>query len=98
MRRERAGLAGRRGGSPRAGRQGGRGDLLRGGPRGGLHDADLGAGDGGGLRWLEPEEVGEIAVRAILDDQRYAITHHDWLPVVEARHRAIEEAFTPPEL
>ena len=65
---------------------------------GGLHDADLGAGDGGGLRWLEADEVGAIAVRAILEDQRYAITHHDWLPVVEARHRAIEEAFSPPEL
>jgi len=64
--------------------------------RGGLHDADLGAGDGGGMRWLEPEEVGAIAVRAIVEGSRYAITHHDWLPVVEARHRAIEAAFTPP--
>lgn len=60
---------------------------------GGLRDADLAAGDGGGLRWIEPEEAAEIGLRAVRDGRRYAITHPDWVDVVERRHAAIEQAF-----
>jgi len=60
---------------------------------GGLRDVDLSAGDGGGLRWIEPEEVADVAWRAIAAGRRYAITHPDWAGVVERRHRAIEDAF-----
>lgn len=60
---------------------------------GSLHDADLSAGDGGGLRWIEPEEVAEVVVEAIRENRRYAITHPEWVDVVERRHRAIESAF-----
>jgi NAD(P)-dependent dehydrogenase (short-subunit alcohol dehydrogenase family) len=63
------------------------------GSTGGLVDVDLAAGDGGGLRWLDPEEVAAVAVAALRDGRRYAITHPDWAPVVLARHRAIEAAF-----
>lgn len=63
------------------------------GSSGGLHDIDLSAGDGGGLRWIGPEEVADIALRAIETNRRYAITHPDWAEVVERRHRAIEDVF-----
>ena len=45
------------------------------------------------MRWLEPIEVGEIAVRAIKRGDLYAITHPEQLGEVEARHRGIEAAF-----
>ncbi|HWL02495.1 MAG TPA: SDR family oxidoreductase [Microbacteriaceae bacterium] len=67
------------------------------GPEGALHDVDLSAGDGGGLRWIDPEEVAEIALRAIEGNRRYAITHPDWAEVVERRHRAIEDSFRKSE-
>ncbi len=60
---------------------------------GGLHDVDLAAGDGGGLRWASPEDAAAVAVAAILDGRRYAITHPDWKDVVVRRHRDIEAAF-----
>jgi len=60
---------------------------------GGLRDVDLSAGDGGGLRWIEPDEVAAVALRAVAEGRRYAITHPDWADVVERRHRAIEAAF-----
>jgi NAD(P)-dependent dehydrogenase (short-subunit alcohol dehydrogenase family) len=60
---------------------------------GALHDVDLGAGDGGGLRWAAPEDAADAAVAAILADERYAITHPDWKGVVVERHRRIEAAF-----
>lgn len=64
-----------------------------GGSAGGLQDVDLSAGDGGGLRWIDPAEVADVAVRAIEANRRYAITHPDWVDVVARRHRAIEDAF-----
>ncbi|WP_440707945.1 SDR family oxidoreductase [Herbiconiux sp. YIM B11900] len=63
------------------------------GSAGGLVDVDLAAGDGGGLPWLEADEVAVIAADAIADGRRYAITHPDWSDVVIRRHRAIERAF-----
>lgn len=63
------------------------------GSTGALTDHDLSAGDGGGLRWIEPEEVARIAVEAIAGDRRYAITHSEWIEVVRRRHRAVEAAF-----
>jgi NAD(P)-dependent dehydrogenase (short-subunit alcohol dehydrogenase family) len=63
------------------------------GSAGGLVDVDLAAGDGGGLPWLEAEEVAVIAVDALADGRRYAITHPGWSDVVIRRHRAIEHAF-----
>lgn len=64
-----------------------------GGETGGLRDVDLSAGDGGGLRWMRPEDVADVALRALAANRRYAISHPDWVEVVERRHRAIEDAF-----
>ncbi|GAA2244131.1 SDR family oxidoreductase [Herbiconiux moechotypicola] len=61
----------------------------------GLVDVDLSAGDGGGLPWLAPEEVANIAVQAVRAGRRYAVTHPGWLEPVIARHRRIEAAFGP---
>jgi NAD(P)-dependent dehydrogenase (short-subunit alcohol dehydrogenase family) len=63
------------------------------GSAGALQDKDLSAGDGGGLRWADPAEVGRIAVAAIEADRFYAITHPEWLSGVAERHRAIEASF-----
>ena len=63
------------------------------GSTGALQDQDLAAGDGGGLRRMDPVEVAVIAADAIEADSRYAITHPDWVDVVLERHRAIEAAF-----
>ena len=63
------------------------------GSAGALQDKDLSAGDGGGLRWADPLEVGRIAVAAVEADRFYAITHPEWLSGVAERHRAIEAAF-----
>ncbi|QJU54108.1 SDR family NAD(P)-dependent oxidoreductase [Herbiconiux sp. KACC 21604] len=61
----------------------------------GLVDVDLSAGDGGGLPWRDPGEVAEIAVEALLEGRRYAITHPEWAHLVRDRHRTIESAFDP---
>lgn len=63
------------------------------GSSGALEDKDLAAGDGGGLRWADPLEVGRIAVDAVEADRFYAITHPEWLDGVAERHREIEAAF-----
>jgi len=63
------------------------------GSAGALQDKDLSAGDGGGLRWADPLDVGRIAVEAIEADRFYAITHPEWLSGVAQRHRDIEAAF-----
>jgi NAD(P)-dependent dehydrogenase (short-subunit alcohol dehydrogenase family) len=63
------------------------------GSAGGLVDVDLAAGDGGGLPWQGPDEVAAVALDAIRDGRRYAITHPEWIDVVLARHRAVEAAF-----
>lgn len=60
---------------------------------GALADRDLSAGDGGGLPWLDPDDVARIALTAVEADRPYAITHPEWADAVRRRHRAIESAF-----
>jgi NAD(P)-dependent dehydrogenase (short-subunit alcohol dehydrogenase family) len=47
--------------------------------------------------WMEPEEVGRMVLRAILENQLYVITHGEWRGAVQARHDQIMEA-TPTEV
>lgn len=47
-----------------------------------------------GLGWLEPITVGRMMVDAILTNQLYILTHPSFLPMIKARHAAIEEAAT----
>jgi NAD(P)-dependent dehydrogenase (short-subunit alcohol dehydrogenase family) len=66
-------------------------------PQGGLVDTDLEASEiGAQVRWLEPEEVGDIVVRAIRRGELYAFTHPEMKPIIAERHRRIEEAFDSP--
>jgi len=61
---------------------------------GALADYDIETTElGARMRWLDPLEVGRIAVGAIRRGDLYAITHPEQLPEVEARHRGIEAAF-----
>ena len=63
-------------------------------PRGGLVDTDLEASeDGARMQWLDPEEAGEVVVRAIRRGDLYGVTHPDMQFLVEDRHRQIVEAF-----
>ena len=51
--------------------------------------------------WMEPEEVGDMVVRAVREDQLYIITHGEWREAVKGRVDAILEAMptkTNPEL
>jgi NAD(P)-dependent dehydrogenase (short-subunit alcohol dehydrogenase family) len=51
--------------------------------------------------WMEPEEVGDMVVRAIRDDELYIITHGEWREAVKTRYEAILDATptqTNPEL
>lgn len=61
--------------------------------RGALRDKDLTVEDGGNLPWLDPDEVAEVAIRAIEANSLYALTHIEWRDIVTSRHRAIEQAF-----
>ena len=45
------------------------------------------------MRWLDPDEVGEIVVRAVRRGDLYALTHPEMAPQVEARFEAIAAAF-----
>ncbi|OJX68006.1 MAG: hypothetical protein BGO95_06555 [Micrococcales bacterium 73-13] len=65
------------------------------GERGGLTDIDLAADPTRRdvAMWLSPADVGEIVVRAIRNDDFYAITHPGALPRVEERHEGIRAAF-----
>jgi NAD(P)-dependent dehydrogenase (short-subunit alcohol dehydrogenase family) len=76
-----------------------------GGASGGLVDVDMASDP---VRraanvWLRPEDVGDIVVRAIRNDDFYAITHPVLLGRVETRHAGIVAAFdkypqiVPPE-
>ena len=47
--------------------------------------------------WMEPEEVGHMVLRAILENQLYVITHGEWRGAVQARHDQIMAA-TPTEV
>jgi NAD(P)-dependent dehydrogenase (short-subunit alcohol dehydrogenase family) len=45
------------------------------------------------MRWLDPDEVGDIVIRAVRRGDLYALTHPEMLPQVIERHRRIEAAF-----
>ena len=61
---------------------------------GALADYDIETTElGARMRWLDPIEVGRIAVQAIKRGDLYAITHPEQISEVEARHRGIEAAF-----
>jgi hypothetical protein len=50
---------------------------------------------------MEPEQVGDMVVRAILQNEPYIITHGEWADAVTARYEAIMAAMpteTNPEL
>ena len=38
---------------------------------------------------MQPQEVGALVLRAILDDELYIITHGEWRPMAAARHAAL---------
>lgn len=42
--------------------------------------------------WMEPEQVGEMVVKAIRNDELYIITHGEWRGAVQARFDAILQA------
>ncbi|MBN9606551.1 MAG: SDR family NAD(P)-dependent oxidoreductase [Actinomycetales bacterium] len=60
---------------------------------GSLRDAQIGLGFSSSSRWLDPADVGRITVRAIENDDPYAITHPDRWPAVAARFAGIQAAF-----
>jgi NAD(P)-dependent dehydrogenase (short-subunit alcohol dehydrogenase family) len=47
--------------------------------------------------WMEPDEVGRMVLKAILDNRLYVITHGEWRGAVQARHDQILAA-TPAEV
>jgi len=59
----------------------------------GLRDVDIEEEDNPVHRWIDPEDAGAVAVRAIKRGTLYAITHPDWLDMVEKRHSVIANAF-----
>ena len=62
----------------------------------GLVDVDLENSvqfEGQAIDWLSAEDTAALVVRAIKADEFYVITHPGMLDHVEARHRAIEQAF-----
>lgn len=62
--------------------------------RGGLKDTDLETSpDGARMRWLEPEQVGDVVVRAIRRGDLYAFTHAEMQAIPAARHARIDAAF-----
>lgn len=66
----------------------------RSGEGGALHDAEIDLSFADSARWLDPREVGEITLRAIRNDDDYAITHPERWPAVAARFERIRAAFT----
>ena len=42
--------------------------------------------------WMEPEQVGDMVVKAIREDQLYIITHGEWRDAVKARFEGMLEA------
>ena len=62
---------------------------------GGLVDYDLENSEyGATVRWIDPEDVGEIVVAAIRRGDLYALTHPEAYPIIAVRHGQIGEAFT----
>lgn len=63
-------------------------------PAGGLSDSDLEhSEEGARLPWLEPEQVGDVLVRAVRNGDLYALTHPDMAGIAAARHERIAAAF-----
>ena len=61
---------------------------------GALVDTDLETSEQGAqMRWLVPDEVGDIVVRAIRRGDLYALTHPEMAGIPAARHERIAEAF-----
>lgn len=60
---------------------------------GALRDQEIDLDFSGSARWLDPADVGRITVRAIRNDDPFAITHPDRWPQVEARFARIRAAF-----
>ena len=51
--------------------------------------------------WMEPEQVGDMVVKAIRGDEPYIITHGEWADAVTSRYQAVMAAMpaeTNPEL
>ena len=62
--------------------------------QGGLADVDLEDDPvHSQMQWLEPEDAGDVVVRAVKRGDFYALTHPDMSDRVEARFAAISEAF-----
>jgi NAD(P)-dependent dehydrogenase (short-subunit alcohol dehydrogenase family) len=57
-----------------------------------LYDVDI-ADNGKKFRFLQPEDVGQIVIDAILGNELYAATHGEWLPQVADRHARIQAGF-----
>jgi NAD(P)-dependent dehydrogenase (short-subunit alcohol dehydrogenase family) len=45
------------------------------------------------MRWIDPDAAGDVVVRAIRRGDLYAFTHPEMAPLVDARFKAIAEAF-----
>ena len=60
---------------------------------GALADIDVSDEENPFHRWISPEDAGAVVVRAIERGDLYALTHPDWYPMVEERHRVIAAAF-----
>lgn len=60
----------------------------------GLVDTDLESSPHGAqMRWLDPEQVGDIVVRAVNNGDLYAFTHPEMAAIPAARHDRIAAAF-----
>jgi len=60
---------------------------------GALVDVDLQQSEmGADMRWIEPEEVGAVVVRAIRNGDLYAFTHPDQKAPILERHQRIADA------
>jgi len=60
---------------------------------GGLRDVDISQDQAAHLRWIDPLEAGRIVVRAVQEDELYALTHPEWWPIAEERFTKIQDAF-----
>jgi hypothetical protein len=38
---------------------------------------------------MQPQEVGSLVLKAVMDDELYIITHGEWRPMAVARHAAL---------
>lgn len=60
---------------------------------GALQDKQIDLSFANSARWLDPADVGRIVLRAVRNDDPYAITHPERWPAVKARFDGIEAAF-----